>query len=48
MNQVNETLREINDTIAFYEGKKLACEKAIKELSEERDRIMKKYDLEVE
>lgn len=48
MNKVNETLREINITIAYYNRKKLACEQAIKELEAHRDEIMKKYDLVVE
>lgn len=48
MNQVNETLREINNTISYYKRKKLACEQAIKELESHRDEIMEKYDLVVE
>lgn len=48
MNQVNETLREINNTIGYYKRKKLACEQAISELEAHRDEIMAKYDLVVE
>ena len=45
MNEVNETLREINVTIAFYKRKILACEAAIETLEKEKEKIMKKYDL---
>ena len=48
MNQLNETLREINVTIEYYKRKKLACEQAIKELESHRNEIMEKYDLVVE
>lgn len=48
MNVVNETLREINVTIAYYERKKLACEEAIRDLEAHKKELMEKYDLEVE
>ena len=47
MNQVNETLREINNTISYYKRKKLACEQAIEELEAHKIEIMEKYDLVV-
>ena len=45
MNEVNSTLREINTTIAYYKRKILACEEAIEMLEQEKENIMKKYDL---
>lgn len=45
MNQVNETLREINNTIGYYKRKKIACEQAIEELEAHKEEIMEKYDL---
>lgn len=47
MNEVNETIREINVTLAYFKKKKAACEKAIEELESHKQEIMKKYDLEV-
>ena len=48
MNEVNETLREINNTIGYYKKKKTECENAIDELEEYKQELMKKYDLVVE
>lgn len=45
MNQLNETLREINVTIEYYKRKKIACEQAIQELETHRDELMEKYDV---
>ena len=45
MNEVNETLREINTTLSYFKRKKLACEEAIEELESEKIRIMKKYNM---
>lgn len=48
MNHLEETIAEINNTIGYYERKKLLCEESIKELKEYRDSLMKKYNLVVE
>lgn len=48
MNTVNETLREINNTIGYFKKKKKECEEAIDELEEYKQELMKKYDLVVE
>lgn len=47
MNELNETLKEINVTIAFYKRKIIACEDAIQELEKHKKEIMKKYDLPI-
>ena len=47
LNEVNETLREINNTIGYYRRKKLACEEAIEELKEAREELIKKYNIDV-
>lgn len=46
VNEVNETLREINVTISYFKRKKLACEEAIKELEAEKLKIINKYHME--
>lgn len=48
MNEVNETLREINVTIAFFKRKIAACEEAIETLESEKLEIMKKYNMGVD
>lgn len=45
MNEVNETLREINNSISYYNLKKIACEEAINELKKVRQEIMDKYNI---
>lgn len=45
VNEVNETLREINITISYFKRKKRACEEAIEELESEKLEIMKKYNI---
>lgn len=45
VNEVNETLREINVTIGYFKKKKLACEQVIEELEAEKLKIMKKYKI---
>ncbi len=47
MNHLEETIAEINNTIGYYERKKLLCEEAIKQLEDYRDKLMEKYDLVV-
>ena len=48
MNEVEMTLREINNSIGYYRRKKIACEEAIEELEEEREKLRKKYNLGVD
>lgn len=48
LNEVEMTLREINNTIGYYRRKKIACEEAIKKLEEEREELRKKYNLGVD
>lgn len=48
MNQVNETIREINNTIGYFKRKKKECEEIIQELEEYKQEIMEKYDLVIE
>lgn len=45
VNEVNETLREINTTISYFQRKKRACEEAIEQLESEKLEIMKKYKI---
>lgn len=45
VNEVNETLREINTTISYFKRKKRACEEAIEQLESEKLEIMKKYNI---
>ena len=45
VNEVNETLREINTTISYFKRKKRACEQVIEELEAEKLEIMKKYKI---
>lgn len=45
MNEVNETLKEINVTIAYYKRKITACEDIIQELEKHKKELMDKYDI---
>ena len=45
MNELNQTLKEINVSIAYYTKKKAACEEAIKELESYKKELMDKYDI---
>lgn len=48
MNEVEMTLREINNSIGYYRRKKIACEEAIKELEESKEELINKYKLGVD
>ena len=45
MNEVNETLKEINVTIAFYKRKIKSYEEVIELLENEKEKILKKYEM---
>lgn len=47
MNEVNETIREINNTIGYFKKKKKECDEMIKELEEYKEELMKKYNIEI-